>query len=852
MTVSGKQFASKLRVRAHDQAGKPIVGMRVELVAAAPGEGKSERRKSAELTSLRGLSTSRDGFAIFSLGIIPSTRLAGNLAIRFANSPELIFPVAADALLQGSQYIDYAIPPGPWLELEAAPGPWLDDGLDADDIWAVPGVFPDLGDLVFGDDYCGRLIPNDLTVRIANHFQVVRTAKNVITCLTGGEEGCRGCDGLVRQGEGDGDRTIRLHEGELIKYEIKCTRLGYTFGDLLYSLPLAPCESVTLAISHWEQRQKARAEQETESAEKRNATYFRENALAEVMSAASEKDHRGWAAAAGGTTGSGGSATGLLKGVLWKATGGFQVSAGASASGSYDRGRFASNATRNFSDRIQQASEAWRRDHQVVVMEQSESEDHQVSYRTVCNNNHCHVLNVFYHEVLNNFRMTTKMLGHREVWFVPYEVRAFDLHMALCAKPFLLPFLLDADLRDCYAKLKLQAGHDEQDQGPALVDEFKIDLQITVASNLVPNFALFVRTANGNLQQFPVPTGVWASGQSYSYTVNTPNFDPADIHEVGIFKQLSSISLFSDFLQVASYTISVKQPSTGQWVPLGSGSAGPTTTTVMSMVPAKYDPPPPPAAPDAAADADCADRLLAHLNCHKVYYNSLLWLLEDPNERFCRFDNIVCGETSLADLVIPEPLAVMGCYVAFAKAGSDYIPFEGEPIVDERLLTLPTSGIFADAALGRCTTCEKVDPDVYWDWKDSPCVCGAKDVTLKTPAESALIQAGATPFPGLATGVWATGVAPPSGEAAVANSLVGAFGAALATALLSANSSAEMSSLQDLLAKLTTALKDLIPDPGTPPGAGSGSSGTGGGGSGSGAGSGGTGSGGAGGSKSGG
>lgn len=138
------------------------------------------------------------------------------------------------------------------------------------------------------------------------------------------------------------------------------------------------------------------------------------------------------------------------------------------------------------------------------------------------------------------------------------------------------------------------------------------------------------------------------------------------------------------------------------------------------MVPAKYNPPPSPAPPQVAADQECADRLLAHLNCHKVYYNSLLWLLEDPNERFCRFDNIVCGDVSLADLVVPEPLAVLGCYVAFPKSGSEFVPYEGEPIVDERLLTLPTSGIFADAALGRCTTCERVDPEVYWDWKDSP------------------------------------------------------------------------------------------------------------------------------------
>jgi hypothetical protein len=822
MTDTGRrQDSKKIRVKAQDQAGNPIARMRVELVVPAGGDSKAAGKRPTELVSLRGLSTSRDGFAIFSLDAVPSSRLTGKLAVRFAGCAELTFPIDPDSLSSGSQYLAYTIAPGPWMELEAAAGPWLDDGLEPGDIWAVPGVFPDLGDLVFGDDYCGRLVPHDLTVRIANHVQVVRRAKNVVTCLTGREDGCRGCDGLVRQGEGDGDGAIRLHEGELIKYEVKCARLGYTFGDLLYSLPLAPCESVTLAISHWEQRQKARAEQETESRETRNATYFRQNALSEVMDAASQKNHLGWAAAAGFSTGSGGSASGIINGILAKATAALQVSAGASASGSYDRAHFASNATRTFSDRIQQESEAWRRDHQVVVIEQSESEDQQVSYRTVCNNNHCHVLNIFYHEVLNNFRMTTKMLGHRDIWFVPYEVRKFDLPMALCAKPFLLPFLMDPNLADCYAKLKVRQAVDSPPQTSATVDEFKIDLQIEFDFGSGPDFILLIKMMNGSFQQFTIPTTGWQSGQSYSYTVNTPNIDPADIHEVGIHKFHSGSGMHAVPVHIASFTISAKDRATGQWVALGSGSAGPTTSSINVMVPAKYVPPPAPASPSAQAeaeDSDCAERLLAHLNCHKVYYNSLLWLLEDPNERFCRFDNIVCGDTgtSLADLVIPEPLAVMGCYVAFAKAGSDYIPFTGEPIVDERLLTLPTSGIFADAALGRCTTCETKDPDVYWDWKDSPCVCGAKDVTLKTPSDTNLIQAGVSPFPGVATGVWATGVMPPAGEGAAANSLVGAFGAALANAMLSGNAS-EMSALQDLLGKLTAALKDLIPKSSDPP-----------------------------------
>jgi hypothetical protein len=815
--VERKNHSNKLRIRAVSKTGEPLPRLRVELISTTTRSGDN-KKSVAEAVALRSLNTNRDGFAIFSLDSIPAAlKDGGNLAVRYAQSPALTFPVERSAAAAGGAYLTHVIAEGPWTEATLAEaGPWHDDGLEPDDVWAIPGIFPDLGDLKFGDDYCGRLVPSDLTVRITNQNQVVRTAKDVITCMRATEVECAGCEGMVTAGTGR-DRPIRLHAGELIKYEIRCARLGQTFGDLLYSLPLAPCESVTLAISHWEQRQKARAEQDSVSEEKRNATYFRQNALSEAMSAASSTDHHGWALMAGNSSGSGGSGSGIVGGFLLKATSAFQTTIGASASASYDRAQFASNSTRNFSDRIQQSAEAWRSDHQVVIMEQSESEDQQVSYRTVCNNNHCHVLNIFYHEVLDNFRVTTRMLGHREVYLVPYDVKTFDLHLALCAKTFLLPFLLDQDLYDCYRNLK-PASHATAPDAE-IVDEFKIDIKIAVADDLwAGSLFLVIKLTDGSVQQVPVPENDhWQGGQSYSYTVNTANFDPKSIHDIGIMKIQSGSGIGMHFLQIESYTISARDKVSGQWVALGSGAAGPSTGTIFSLAPASYDPP---AAPEAAADLDCAERLLAHLNCNRTYYNSLLWLLEDPNERFCRFDNITCGATgtSLADLVIPEPIAVLGCYVAFAKAGSDYIPYTGEPIVDERLLTLSTPGIFADAALGQCSACEKIDKDVYWDWKDSPCVCGAKDVTLKTPAETSLIQGGVSPFPGLATGVWATGVAPPSGEAAVANSLVGAFGGALATAMLSGKDSGkEMEALQDLLGKMTVALKDLIPKAGEAP-----------------------------------
>ena len=817
----------KIRVRATDGGGKPLARLRVELLdlkepalRADKGDkrersGKSDKRDKPRADGqgiLRALTTSRDGFVIFSMRDLSSPGVAGlRLAVRFAQDPTLVFPIGSNFDLDASSFIEFALVDLAAEAFEATVGPWHDDGLDADDIWAIPGVFPDLGPLEFGDSRCGRLVPNDQTVRITNHNHVVRTRKNVVTCLRApGEDKAHDGVGIATSGQ---SREVHLHAGDLFSYEVKATRLGYTYGDLLYSLPLAPCESVTLAISNWEQRQQARAEQQSASQEASSASYQRQNTLSEALSAVSSSSHKAWGVMTGNSSGGTGSASGSVG--AWSLTGAaaMQTTVGASASGAYNRASFASNATRSFSDRIQSSAEAIRRDHQVVIMEQSETENQAISYRTVCNNNHCHVLNIFYHEVLTNFRVSTRVLGHREVYFVPYEVRPFTVASAICARPFLLPFILDEGIRHCYEQLS--GASTSGKPASAEVDEFKIDITTgAVISRGPENFHFLVELKSGQSYTIPVPNvGDWQSNQSYSYTVSTQDFDLSEIHNVGMLKFLSVIGPMQT-LELNSVAISARQDSSGSWTQIASGTAQSALGPILRvMLPVIHTPA---QAAGPMDDAHCADDVVNHLNCNAHYYNSILWLLEDPNERICRFDKIICEDTghSLADLILPEPIAVMGCTVAFAKADSNFIPYDGPVILDERLLTLPTPGIFADAALGQCSACEKVDDGVYWDWKDTPCACGGKDVSLKNPTDTALIQPGVSVFPTMATAAWAPSVSPPSGETGATNSLVSAFGSALATALASgADSTAHLTQLQLLLNKLTETVADIMPEP---------------------------------------
>src|SRR5205814_3514464 len=109
MASANRQITgSKLRIRALDRSGKPATFIRVELVAAVRGTAATDAVSAGtapltttsfdipkghpDLVAVRSLTTSRDGFAIFSLGNIPA-HTRGELHIRFAGRPELTFAI---------------------------------------------------------------------------------------------------------------------------------------------------------------------------------------------------------------------------------------------------------------------------------------------------------------------------------------------------------------------------------------------------------------------------------------------------------------------------------------------------------------------------------------------------------------------------------------------------------------------------------------------------------------------------------------------------------------------------------------------------------------------------------------
>jgi hypothetical protein len=140
---------------------------------------------------------------------------------------------------------------------------------------------------------------------------------------------------------------------------------------------------------------------------------------------------------------------------------------------------------------------------------------------------------------------------------------------------------------------------------------------------------------------------------------------------------------------------------------------------------------------DKAIDTVAEAELLAHLQYNPGYYDRIVWMQMDPGERRLYLTAGLGAGSGLLSGLDDTPLAVSGNLVAFGYDG----PIEGwkatrdedpsRPLIG--IVTLPTRGLFAEAQLGHCNSCEKRDVTRMWDWTEA---------TVEEPPAIAGIQPG--------------------------------------------------------------------------------------------------------------
>lgn len=549
---------------------------------------------------------------------------------------------------------------------------------------------------------CSALIPNGFAVRR------YRATKFVVDNMCNTKKFVCAHDGLAEPGP-------EFLTGKAVEYEISWHSTGFSLGDLIYSVSLAPCEQVNLGFSDWTVNVSATRSESTALQETQAVTTRRETTLSEVMHATSDIETK--ANTFGGN---------LSLSLAFGEKNTLGIGAFFGHVDVSDERTFTTTTQQNLKDSIDQAASLVASRKSLVVYQASQHEQQVVQTRSVRNHNHCHTLNLMYYQVNRNYRVITGCRGWRNVILIRYPVMVFTPQLANCSKHFLTGQLLDPSLEHCFEALGEFLHCCRPKTVPRrMVDRlyFEVTAQQRDHHGMIPHIVLvLIRLASGAQITEHVFVN-WTAGGVRSFEVSvSPPVDRNSIVSI-------SLAPFATTLDVSSARVTYSAVGIGGVHPLcSSGPSAVSTENPWSQVVEQES---------VAEESDCEEakccvtKLISHLNCHRLYYNQLTWLAEHADERVSRWRCCKFEQQWLLSMIENAPIGVIGDFVVF-PAGPLTQPSPPIPPTFQ-LISMPTNGVYSEGILGRCGTCEKADDGVFWDWKDSPCPDSASKVELASP-----------------------------------------------------------------------------------------------------------------------
>ncbi|KUH93943.1 papain-like cysteine protease family protein [Mycobacterium sp. IS-3022] len=605
-------------------------------------------------------------------------------------------------------------------------------------------------------------------------------------------------------------QAITVAHGHLLTLKQVWRADGYSLGDLLYSLPLAPCQKKQIAVIDWDRRTvTARMESRT-ATESLQATLARDRDISEIISTTLTESMRGGSKA---KTWSAGGGFGAFIGPL--VIGGSGGASGSSSTAWQDSARhLAASSLQQVRDRTLQAASSTRSQRSTVVQTVRQGETMRVQTEVVANHNHCHAVTMEYFEVMRHFQVTHELADAQECLFVPMAVSYFNADRALRWRESLLTALRRPELAggfDALNRMQSNWANADYPQGRYadervnyLDGEFHIsfdlprpadtdDTELFDAAQWTPYHGLLT-PADSTETQPQAAQRIWATFLGlerpenrdrvwntqlapriaqrlvnqfrYELILDDNTAQPLDMDTtlVGRFRQgtalLVSVRPVSTTPNVVRARIKTFRITTAAGLPVGgrvlveSGSARYRTDHLARDLFNDYrinndlnaiDHVDVPLSLDAheksnprARDRDHAERLLDHLNSNLEHYLQAAWMLMDPNKRYILLDGVPApGATgkSVASVCENRVLGVVGnCLVLPVAPGYHLDPtFEESdkatlfdayrpttPISPIRV-SVPTRGVFVEAVMGACNSCETPDDTRFWRWEEAPC-----------------------------------------------------------------------------------------------------------------------------------
>ncbi|OQO07388.1 hypothetical protein B0A48_07085 [Cryoendolithus antarcticus] len=700
------------------------------------------------------LSTDHVGFASFDL-----TRL----------DPSNIFPHENDS---GSITVDSSKSPGrPALSLPSLQKPSLLD-------WQTsPGSFAAVPSSLVGTDGCESFTPANFAVQTFPLRQLHRLI---------GRSGITPVD-------------AEFPPALVVEYEVSITPVGYSLGDISYTLPLVSGESVRLAIVDWRHDASVKRDEDTTFTEGLVHDQARDRTISETVKAALDEWQRGGSIMGGASAATGGA---VSSGAYGASAGGAASLGGAYTTSSRSRD-LSADTMQKLADSVKQASSATRELISTVVVQTDEKESESIQTRYFSNNNRGHTMTVSYYEMLRHHVLKISFKKADEAVLVQRSkfswiasltgASSWDLtnDVLLLAKQYLLkPALLDTALTpafDSLAKLLKERRRLGLNPAPLWDGEktfvrFKINFSVADTSPNMLRCRILTTGAvdpvllwvDGNDAVAGDDMNTNAAGNRFNQDNTSFTLTSADLATPVRWKDMTQFYFIITgddnlIVQLGNVTGIFSSDSGGGTIDLlpspGKRPEWYHSGDRQDVYLPTRPPPPPSRGPEAETavgiDDYAATRLLKDpLVAEKDYYSRVLDFAVPYYSYASEFDAIVAaGGSRLLDFASPKPLEMLGNYVAFPRLPSD-ITTANASVIDslyaglvdeshERLISFPVLGLFAEAKIGHCNVAEEIDDTRFWRWDEHPLPVMASDIAAVQPVQpqSNPPQATPTAFP---------------------------------------------------------------------------------------------------------
>ncbi len=458
-----------------------------------------------------------------------------------------------------------------------------------------------------------------------------------------------------------------------------------------------------------------------------------------------------------------------------------ETSSGASSSSwSIGNRSVMAEMSQRVNDRTEQHSTSVRNRRASAVREVSQSEHEQVSTRVVANYNHMHALTVQYYEVVQVYRVLVQVHSVQRVVFLPFQLLDFSTASAGDIVARFRGQLLAAALSERVASLLLDDRGTVEIRAAIRVQLPPIFSEVVAAGSAVAASAR-VNAGAGTGQPAPptdpptppTPPGggvLTAPGPATTGVIRRITSPGPVLGTVAGDVELVAVSFDGvrgdrvrlDQAGVPADNTTFAVPATTFQVDFPGGMPLRNVTAIhVSKIDADADsgsmtlhyrtatqqvalavPVDLPAGTAmqkvaflAADPSNRKQELMAHLQANRGYYSQAVLGNIDTATLVMLLSRFSWNGKPLVDQVEPKPLAMTGNYLVLRAPIEDS---EASGIDDtswgtllsdrslnlaqrdDRLVPIPTGGVFAEAVLGRSNSAEKLDITRFWNWQDSP------------------------------------------------------------------------------------------------------------------------------------